>query len=92
MKSTLLLVILLLSNSAFAQNKGAGKAVNEVLPRSVQGHDAIKAAQKKPIVPEPPCDEKEDILKKLEEKKKEEAKAGKGLSLQGATDTGCSLK
>lgn len=38
-----------------------------------------------------PCDSKEDILKKLEEKKKTEAEKGKGFSLQGG-DTGCSVK
>lgn len=36
--------------------------------------------------------DKEDFLKKLEEKKKEQEKMGKGLSLQGATDPGCSVK
>ncbi len=41
---------------------------------------------------EVPCaDSKEDVLKKLEAEKKAKAEAGKGLSLQGAKDTGCSL-
>jgi hypothetical protein len=47
-----------------------------------------KAAEVKPEVP---CDSKEDLLKKLEEKRKAEAEKGKGLSLQGG-DTGCSIK
>ena len=38
-----------------------------------------------------PCDSKEDILKKLEEKKKAEEEKGKGFSLQGGS-TGCSVK
>ena len=38
-----------------------------------------------------PCDSKEDIIKKLEEKKKAEAESGKGFSLQGGS-TGCSVK
>ncbi len=38
-----------------------------------------------------PCDSKEDLLKKLEEKKKAEAEKGKGFSLQGG-DTGCKIK
>ncbi|MDD4975597.1 MAG: hypothetical protein PHY93_14670 [Bacteriovorax sp.] len=42
------------------------------------------------VVPAP-CDSKEDILKKLEEKKKAEAESGKGFSLQGG-NTGCSVK
>jgi hypothetical protein len=41
---------------------------------------------------EVPCaDSKEDVLKKLEAEKKAKALSGKGLSLQGAKDTGCSL-
>ncbi len=43
------------------------------------------------VKPEVPCDSKEDLLKKLEEKRKAEAEKGKGLSLQGG-DTGCSIK
>jgi hypothetical protein len=38
-----------------------------------------------------PCESKEDILKKLEEKKKEAAEKAKGFSLQGGS-TGCSVK
>jgi len=40
-----------------------------------------------------PCDSKEDLLKKLEEKKKAEAASEKpkAFSLQGG-DTGCSIK
>ena len=38
-----------------------------------------------------PCDSKEDILKKLEEKKKMEEGKAKSFSLQGG-DTGCKLK
>ncbi|MGZ3808062.1 MAG: hypothetical protein ACXVCE_08250 [Bacteriovorax sp.] len=53
-----------------------------------------KAVDAKAIDPkaEAPCDSKEDILKKLEEKKKTEAEKGKGFSLQGGNTTGCSVK
>ncbi len=38
------------------------------------------------------CDKpKDEFLKKIEAEKKARAEAGKGLSLQGAKDTGCSL-
>lgn len=53
----------------------------------------VKAKAKSAVKAEAPCDSKEDILKKLEEKKKAEAAsaAPKGFSLQGG-DTGCSIK
>ncbi len=84
-----LLILALVSTSAFAQSSGQGKAVNAVLPKSAQAFDATKKSK----TAEPPCDDKkEDVLKKLEEKKKEQAIVGKGLSLQGSTDAGCTLK
>lgn len=49
----------------------------------------IKNKNEKKI--EAPCDKKEDILKKLEEKRKAQAESGKGFNLQGG-DTGCSVK
>ncbi len=85
MKSVLILALLIVSTNAFSQTK----ARNAVLPASVQAHDATKGAKKE----EAPCaDSKEDVLKKLEEKKKAQASANKGFSLQGNTDTGCSIK
>lgn len=85
----LLVLTLLISTSAIAQSSGQGKAAHSVLPKSAQAFDATKKAK----AAEPPCDDKkEDVLKKLEAKKKEQAIVGKGLSLQGATDTGCTLK
>jgi hypothetical protein len=43
--------------------------------------------------PEAPCAESaEEVLKKLEEKKKAEAKQGLGLSLQGSGSSGCTIK
>lgn len=83
-----ILILALVSTSAFAQSSGQGKAATTFFPKSTQAHDATKKAK----TAEAPCDDKkEDILKKLEEKKKEQAMAGKGLSLQGAKDTGCSI-
>jgi len=48
---------------------------------------AVKAETKA----EAPCDNKEDLIKKLEEKKKAEAEKSKGFSLQGG-DSGCKVK
>ena len=62
---------------------------------------ACSKEKKKPVIEEEkkveaakavPCDSKEDILKKLEEKKKAESEKGKGFSLQGGNDTGCKVK
>ena len=50
-----------------------------------------KTSKTAPGVLPAPCDSKEDILKKLEEKKKAEAESGKAFSLQGGS-TGCSVK
>ena len=74
---------MLLSVSAFSQSMKAKPAT---------ASKATQAKDKK-VVEEAPCDDtKEDILKKLEEKKKAQAKENKGFSLQGGNDTGCSLK
>ncbi len=81
----LIVLTLLTTTPTFAQTK----AKSAILPPSVQAADAKKHAKTKE---EAPCDTKEDVLKKLEEKKKESALTGKGLSLQGATDSGCTLK
>ena len=87
MKKLAILSLMLVSVSAFSQTK----AVQAVLPKSAQMPTAQKAA---PVVAEAPCADtkKEDILKKLEEKKALQAKANKGFSLQGNTDTGCTIK
>jgi len=88
MKKLVILSLMLVSVSAFSQTK----AVQAVLPKSAQMPTAQKAA---PVVAaEAPCADtkKEDILKKLEEKKALQAKANKGFSLQGNTDTGCTIK
>lgn len=56
----------------------------------------VTTTTKSPLTPTPtstPCaDSKEDVLKKLEEKKQEEANKGKGFSLQGNNEGGCTLK
>lgn len=88
MKSSLVLALLIVSTNVFSET-GTTKARAAVLPASVQAHDTIKGAKKA----EAPCaDSKEDVLKKLEEKKKAQASANKGFSLQGNTDTGCTIK
>lgn len=62
--------------------------------------DAVKKPAK-PVVTkvanaktaEAPCAESaEEVMKKLEEKKKADAKKGLGLSLQGSNTEGCSVK
>lgn len=87
MKKLVTLSLMLVSVSAFSQTK----AVQAVLPKSAQMPTAQKAVSVKAT--EAPCaDTKEDVLKKLEEKKALQAKASKGFSLQGNTDTGCTIK
>jgi len=85
-----ILSLMLVSVSAFSQST---KAVQAVIPESAQVNKAKKVADAKKATAEAPCaDTKEDVLKKLEEKKQAQAKANKGFSLQGATDTGCTIK
>ena len=52
---------------------------------------SINSKKMSEVKTEVPCDSKEDILKKLEEKKKLDEEKGKGFSLQGGS-TGCSVK
>lgn len=58
--------------------------------------DTKKVTEKKAVVKEglkeADCDKpKDEFLKKIEAQKKAQAEAGKGFSLQGSKDTGCSL-
>lgn len=78
----ILITLLLVTFSFIACSKEADKK------NKTKNIVATKEASVKKDVP---CDSKEDILKKLEEKKKAEAEKGKGFSLQGG-DTGCSVK
>lgn len=90
MKKLVILSLMLVSVSAFSQST---KAVQAVVPESAQVNKAKKVADAKAKTAEAPCaDTKEDVLKKLEEKKQAQAKANKGFSLQGNTDTGCTIK
>jgi hypothetical protein len=89
MKKLVILSLMLVSVSAFSQST---KAVRAVVPESAQINKAKKTADAKTAAAEAPCDTKEDVLKKLEEKKKAAAETGKGFSLQGKTDTGCTIK
>lgn len=72
--------MMIISFSACSKEKTTAKKVEAV--KEVKG-----------VKVEAPCDTKEDLLKKLEEKKKAEAEAAKpkGFSLQGG-DTGCTIK
>lgn len=89
MKKLVILSLMLVSVSAFSQST---KATRAVVPESAQINKAKKTADAKAATAEAPCDSKEDVLKKLEEKKQAQAKANKGFSLQGNTDTGCTIK
>ncbi|NOT78281.1 MAG: hypothetical protein HOP07_04690 [Bacteriovoracaceae bacterium] len=58
--------------------------------------DTKKVTEKKAVgkegSKEADCDKpKDEFLKKIEAQKKAQAEAGKGFSLQGSKDTGCSL-
>lgn len=87
MKKVIILSLMLISVSAFSQST---KATRAVVPESAQINKAHKAEMK---AAEAPCaDTKEDVLKKLEEKKQAQAKVNKGFSLQGNTDSGCTIK
>jgi len=87
MKKLIILSLILVSGSVFSQTTKAKRAF---IPETADIHKAQKA---KAAAPEAPCaDSKEDVLKKLEEKKMAQAKANKGFSLQGNTDTGCTIK
>jgi hypothetical protein len=83
MKALAIFSILVFSSSVFSETK----AVKTVVPASVK-----KVPAKATVAAAPCADSKEDVLKKLEEKKKAQAELGKGFSLQGAKDTGCSVK
>lgn len=80
MKILAMISMMIISFSACSKERATAKKVEAV--KEVKG---VKA--------EAPCDTKEDLLKKLEEKKKAEAEAAKpkGFSLQGG-DTGCTIK
>lgn len=72
-----------------------GVFANETVKKTNQKISKTKLIESKNKVkaPEAPCaDSKEDLLKKLEAEKKAKEEAGKGFSLQGSKDTGCSIK
>jgi hypothetical protein len=79
MKKILLLLLVVFSIGVFAESKTKKKLG--------PGKPKVEVSK----TPTAPCDSKEDILKKLEEKKKAEAEIGKAFSLQGG-NTGCSVK
>lgn len=87
MKILVLISFTLLTVNSFAAEKKA-KPETKKAQAVTQEKSAAKA------VAEAPCDSKEDLLKKLEEKKKAQESAAKpqAFSLQGGGDTGCSVK
>lgn len=92
--SVVVVMTFVLSMSAFASDKAVVKKVKVVTEKvkvaaEKAKTDATKAAAA--LKAEVPCDSKEDILKKLEERKKAEAATKKAFSLQGG-DTGCTIK
>lgn len=82
MKSLILISFTILAMNSFAAEK------DKKIQAQPKGKITANAKA------EAPCDSKEDILKKLEEKKKaqESAAKPKAFSLQGGGDTGCSVK
>ena len=85
-----ILLSLIFSANVFSQSTKAKRAV---IPESTSINQAVKNEKIKEEAKalEVPCDSKEDILKKLEAEKKAKAAEGKGFSLQGNKDAGCSL-
>ena len=77
-----LLVLVLVGFSFVASSNEEVKIVPKIKAKKAKLQKTAIAA---------PCDSKEDLLKKLEEKKKADEAKGKGFSLQGG-DTGCSIK
>jgi hypothetical protein len=84
MKILVLVLLVILSFNACAKEKS--KVVKKTAKKAEVKEEASKTAKA-----EAPCDSKEDVFKKLEEKKKSEAEKGKGFSLQGG-NMGCSVK
>lgn len=82
MKLIMLFSMIFLSFNSMAKTKFEAQKIKAKVVNAKAG----KAA-------EVPCDTKEDVLKKLEEKKKADAAlaAPKGFSLQGG-NTGCTIK
>lgn len=79
MKILLVLTFILYTAQTFAEQKVKAKT------------QAVTAKQPAKT-PEAPCAKSaEEVLKKLEEKKKVEAKQGLGLSLQGTGSAGCKV-
>ena len=75
----------------FTFNVVASETVKPVKQNTVKSK--ISDSKNKVKAADVPCaDSKEDLLKKLEAEKKAKEEAGKGFSLQGSKDTGCSIK
>lgn len=95
MKVFLTISLLAFSVMAFAETaEVAPVKKNKVIKLEVnKKQKPVEAAKVEPktAATTAPCDSKEDLLKKLEEKKKAESEKGKGFSLQGG-NTGCSVK
>lgn len=81
MKNLMMISLLILSCEVLAKDKVATKAKVAIKKNETKAMAKVEA----------PCDSKEDLIKKLEEKKKAEGAASKAFSLQGG-DTGCKVK
>ncbi len=80
----LFVTLMMLVSLASVASEGAKKHTKKKTAKK----ETVATAAKK----EADCDKpKDEFLKKIEAEKKARAEAGKGLSLQGAKDTGCSL-
>ena len=85
------LMIFSILSVLFSFNVIASEPVKEVNQKTVK--KKISDSKKIAKTADAPCaDSKEDLLKKIEAEKKAKEEAGKGFSLQGSKDTGCSIK
>lgn len=84
MKNLLLLILIFSSLGVFSKEE-------KIIRKSKKKNTEMKITDKHKTKAEIPCDSKDDLLKKLKEKEKENSEKAKGFSLQGG-DTGCSVK
>lgn len=86
MRYLTVMILMIFSFMAFSKEglkNGKDKEKTKILATESKDKKAVKA--------EPPCESKEDLLKRISEKQKAEAQKARGFSLQGG-DTGCSIK
>jgi len=93
MRYLLLITFTIFSFSACSKEQALDKTKTSDQVKTVvsENKDVSKDENKGEKEVKAPCDSKEDLLKKINEKEKVESEKGKGFSLQGG-NTGCSVK